>query len=394
MKKRIIIISQTESFLTKRGQRHPDLAKYLIQEGREILYVSSNFYHAEKRFFSKEEINSVEDFGGSISHQFIEVPPYFSNVGLSRVKSNLAFAIRANNLLRDDIQRSDAVIVASRPVETIYFLARLKKKHHFSLVMDVRDIWPDAFNIASATKRYLFRVYCNFFLKGSVKKYDKFLYTCPSFLSWIQRYSNKGDAYFSPLGYDKSRFKNQVLISPRSHNKDSIRLVVIGLMQRQLNIIPLIKALEDFPNLSLDIYGDDGSGELFQEVLKASRKAKHKNVNVHGQIPPNEVPEILGKFDIGVVPMDAEHAFPNKVFDYIALSLPILAMGNNDVSRFVISEKVGWHSSFDVLGIKETLELITKSSEVYNESAKNIFSIRSAYGRDIIFSKINHILTI
>lgn len=392
MKQRVFIISQTESFLTRRGQRHPDLAKYLLAKQYEVHYISSDFYHAEKRYFAEEEIDAVDDYSGKLHFKLISVPSYHQNVGTDRIKTNLSFAKKSYHYLKPLVRETDLVIVASRPVEILYYLAKLKRVRNFRLAMDVRDIWPDALNIGSKLKRKLFTAYCNFFLTPSVKKFDHFLYTCPSFTGWIDRYAPSSKAIFSPLGYNFERFKLEFRESPRVKDRTNLSFVLIGLMQRQLNVLPFIEALGDFPNFSLDIYGDDGSGELYSQVKNASESAPHQNVKIHGQIPSNEVPKILGQFDVGLVPMDADYAFPNKVFDYIALSLPIMSMGQNDVSIFVKENKIGWATSFDVQEIKKCLNSMRKDHNDYNEFAKNLFAIKDNYSRHVLFDKMEKFL--
>lgn len=45
--RRIFIVSPTESGMTKRGNRHPAFATTLQLAGYEVIYLTTNFYHAE-----------------------------------------------------------------------------------------------------------------------------------------------------------------------------------------------------------------------------------------------------------------------------------------------------------------------------------------------------------
>ena len=384
----LFIVSQTESLVTKRGQRHPDLAKFLKRRGVEVVYLSSNYYHAEKRYFTQSEIETAREKNSGIIQEYFKVPAYNKNLGIRRIWTNLFFAYRVWKFLKNSVSSEDTVLIASRPIESLYVLSILKKTVGFKLIMDVRDIWPDALNIGRKSLRRLFTIYCNLFLYPSVKRFDKFLYTCPSFVPWIHRYSHDPLIQFSPLGFDSNRFKKEKRIQPREKPDNKISLVLIGLLHRQYNVIPLIKALDYFPNITLDIYGDDGSGEMYSEVLQASKNAQNSNISLRGMIEPQLVPKTLSNFDIGVVPMDAEHAMPNKVFDYIALSLPILSMGDNDVSRLVEKENIGWCSSFDVDEIVEVLKSIESSQNRYLRCTSNILEKRESYNRDNIFAEL------
>lgn len=384
---RLFIVSQTESLVTKRGQRHPDLAKFLKSRGVEVVYLSSNYYHAEKRYITKAEIEIAREKNSGIIQEYFKVPGYYKNLGIRRIWTNLFFAYRVWKFLKNRISKEDKVLIASRPIESLYALSILKRTVGFKLIMDVRDIWPDALNIGRMSLRRLFTIYCNVFLYPSVKRFDKFLYTCPSFVPWIHRYSKDPSIQFSPLGFDSNRFQKEKRVLPREKFDNKINLVLIGLLQRQLNVIPLIKALDQFPNITLDIYGDDGRGELYDEVMMAINDSVHSNIQMKGMVEPHLVPGTLAFYDIGLVPMDAEHAMPNKVFDYIALSMPIYSMGENDISKLVAQEKIGWFSSFEIVDIANTLSEIETDKKDYTEFALRILAIRDNYSRDYIFEQ-------
>ena len=113
----------------------------------------------------------------------------------------------------------------------------------------------------------------------------------------------------------------------------------------------------------------------------------HSNIQMKGMVEPYLVPRTLTFYDIGLVPMDAEHAMPNKVFDYIALSMPIYSMGENDISKLVAQEKIGWFSSFEIVDIVNTLSQIETDKKDYTEFASKILAIRDNYSRDYIFEQ-------
>jgi hypothetical protein len=71
----ITIIKPFENSLTKRGTRMPTLADLLTKSGYRVTYISSDFYHAEKRFFSKKEISAVKNIK-KYEQVFYSVPGY------------------------------------------------------------------------------------------------------------------------------------------------------------------------------------------------------------------------------------------------------------------------------------------------------------------------------
>ena len=73
------------------------------------------------------------------------------------------------HILKSKLRENDTVMIPSRPVDFIYFISKLKNDKKIKLVLDIRDIWPDAL-----VKSNFFTHYCNFFLKRSIFKFDVF----------------------------------------------------------------------------------------------------------------------------------------------------------------------------------------------------------------------------
>jgi len=385
MNKKIYLISQTESHLTQRGKRHPDLANFLCANGYDLEYFSSNFYHAEKVHFTNEELEEANKTIGYKLH-LIKTISYFKNIGLRRIISNIQFSIKVYKNLKKRNLDNSLIIVPSRPVEITYFLSKLKKRTNVEVLVDIRDVWPDAFNIKNKFLKKGFEFYCNFFLKNKVNNFDKFIHTCPQFLDWLGRYSPNSKSLFIPLGYDSKRFEKLEDHLKDKTKTDQINFVYIGLLQYQIDILPFIKAIEKDDRFTLTLYGDNGEGERYNEVISYLADNNIDNVFVKGKIPQDKVGEILCNYDIGLMPMNAKFAFPNKVFDYLAMSLPIFSIGKHDTSIFVSENKIGWVSSFDVDEIRTILnEIANDKNNNINEFKKKITRIRTSYSRENLY---------
>lgn len=385
MNKKIYLISQTESHLTQRGKRHPNLADYLVNNKYNLTYISSNFYHADKRHFGEAEIKIAQN---QVNYhlKIIKSIGYYRNVGFKRILSNLIFAWKTYKFLKNENLDDVTIIVPSRPVEILLFLSKLKKIKPFKIIVDIRDVWPDALNVSNQIFKKLFYSYCNFFLFNSVKTFDEFIHTCPSFTDWLFKYAPKKKSVLIPLGYDKSRFEKYFISKPRTFSV-MINFVFIGLLQKQFDIISFISAISNNCLFSLTIYGDDGEGENYSMVKNYIDSNKINNVYLRGKVLQQEVPKVLSNFDIGLMPMKAKHAFPNKVFDYIALSLPIFSIGNHDTSTFVTENSIGWSCDFEESDIKQKIQQ-TLNKENYNSCALNILNIRANYTREQVFKII------
>lgn len=355
MKKNIIIVGMTESVMTSRGNRHPSLANYLVDKDYKLHYISSNFYHAEKRWFTDIEIENAQS---KVDYDLyiLKKIGYKKNISAMRVLSNLVFSIKAYFYLKKHINTETILIIPSRPVELIYFASVLRIKYKISVLVDIQDIWPDMLVNKSGITTYVFTKYCNFFLKRSLKYIDKFIHVAPSFQNWLKRYSPKSSSKFVPLGFEEGRW-GEINSSANISNKNKITFLVIAQLTFQFDIIPILDALKNNENFELLLVGENGKGERFNELQSFLRMYNIKNFKNYGFLDTQNLISIMKTCDIGVVPMIST-SIPNKVFDYIANDLPIYVLGENDCSDFVNEYSIGWNSKFKSESIKKFLKTI------------------------------------
>ena len=389
MKKNIYIVSQTESELTQRGKRHPDLAKLLAEKNYNVTYISSNFYHADKIFFSNADLKSAQE-RLPYRLELISTRAYKSNFSFNRVLSNLIFAFKVYKKLKKELKENSLIIIPSRPIEILYYISKLKRKKDVEVIVDIRDVWPDAFKINNKIVSKIFTAYCNFFLNRSVSKFEKFLHVSPSFLNWLSRYSPNSTSDFIPLGYNPNRFncevvKPKIIVPP-------VKVVYIGLLQYQIDILPYIKSIENDLRFELYLYGDNGEGQRYASVFDYVNTNEIKNVFFKGKLNQDEVCIHLKKCDIGIIPMITS-SMPNKIFDYLACELPIFALGKNDCSDFVNNNNIGWSSSFNVSEIKAVNDVVFKGiNSDYNVKKQEVISNREKYSREILFKRIIEVI--
>lgn len=353
---RVYIVSPTESELTTRGKRHPNLARHLSGRGWTVEYLSSNFSHAEKRLFSDEEYAAAKTrlpYGLSL----IKNGAYRRNLSLQRILWNHRFAYRAYRLLDRGLREGDVLIVPSRPPELIYAAAMLKQRRKCRIVLDIRDIWPDALNESSRNLRRGFGVYCDFFLRRSVAKFDAYIHVAPSFLPWLHRYAPAAQSTFIPLGFDEVRWRGGCPRQPSAAHDGLLKLVYCGTVTNQFDIMPVLQAIAKRPGrFHLTLIGDNGTGERYADVM---RFIHYNGLDVHtkvlGLLVADRLVEELPRHDIAIVPM-VSGALPNKVFDSIAAGVPMLALGSGDAAAFIEQHDLGWTAPFDSEAVGRVLD--------------------------------------
>ena len=386
--RRVFVVGPTESLLTRRGNRHPALARFLVDRGYRLEYVTSDFYHAEKRWFSSDEIDEAR---GRAPYKLtvMHCLGYRTNVSLRRVISNILLSLRFFFYLLPRLNRKTVLILPSRPVEMIFVAALLRILRRTSVALDIQDIWPDMLVVRSRVKRVLFTLYCNVYLYMSLRFIDKFFHVAPSFEKWLLRYAPRADSIFVPLGFDADRWSAVPRRSSPTRQDRPISLVCVGLLQHQIDVMPLLEALVDRPNVHLTLIGDDGDGERYPEVVRFIEARGMRNVTMLGRVEPERMGEHLQTMDIGVVPMISS-SIPNKVFDYIACYLPILVLGENDSSRLIRDCDIGWSVPYNREGV---LEFLSQTDHVgILAKRENILRVRADFDRGLLFAKVESLI--
>jgi glycosyltransferase involved in cell wall biosynthesis len=381
-KRNIFIVGPTESIMTMRGNRHPALAQFLVNDGYQLEYITSNFYHAEKIWFSDQTINIAKK-NAPYKLTVLKCLGYKTNISIRRIFSNTLLSLKIFAYLFLRLDKASVLIIPSRPVELIFISSLLRLLKGSSVVLDIQDIWPDMLEIKSKSKRLLFNIYCNAYLYPSLRHIDKFMHVAPSFTNWLARYSKYSSSEFIPLGFDANRWQR---ISPdnKTISDTPINIVCVGMLQYQINVMPILIALNGRSDFHLTIIGDDGDGERYNEVFNYVEKCSMTNVTFIGQIKPQDMQDYLKNMDIGVLPMISS-SIPNKIFDYIAAYLPILVLGEGDSASFVVNQNIGWSVGFtsdDVVSFLDKLQI-----DDIVEKSNRIPKIRDLYDRKILFQK-------
>ncbi|MBU2922166.1 glycosyltransferase [Winogradskyella psychrotolerans] len=385
-KDKLYLIGPTESILTKRGNRFPNIAKFFVDEGEDIVYYTSNFYHAEKRYFSKQEINDAKEALG-YELKVLKVLGYNSNVSPKRVLNNLFFSLDVFFRLLFLAHKNDRILLPSRPVELIFFMSLLKRLKGVRIYLDIQDIWPDALEIENKKKKRIFEFYCNMYLKPSLKKYDKTIYTAPTFKKWLHRYAENIPSVFIPLGWENTRWED--FNKKVDADTSILNMVCVAQLQHQIDVMPILEILKIRKDCHFTILGADQNGERYPEVKAFIDENNITNVKIIGKVKREDMKFYLETMDVGILPMITP-SIPNKIFDYLAAELPIIVLGDNDSSDFVLQNEIGWSCGFNSNELIPILDGLTKAS--LKEKIEQTKLIKDKYSRDRLHVELKHVL--
>jgi len=262
---------------------------------------------------------------------------------LQRFLYYLIFPILSSVFLLSELHRTSFVIVTTPPSSLLFttLIVRLFKK---KIILDVRDIWIDAaISLGYVNEKNILAKIVKKFENYCWKKSDLIITNSMIILDTIKRTldnSNLSKVKYFPFNVDLQIFKRNAV-------KREKEIVYIGNFGVAQSIETLIKAIQivltNIPDLKVHLYG---GGDREHHLKRLVKELKLEHVfKFNSPIPRKEIPSILSKALLGIVPLaDSEalhYAIPTKTFEYFACELPVLGYGSSVELERVIKESGG-----------------------------------------------------
>lgn len=147
----------------------------------------------------------------------------------------------------------------------------------------------------------------------------------------------------TPLPERVSRVRS---IKPERGHPRTLQLVYLGNVEWSRGIPTVLEALSLLPPdicATLDVFGD-GTG-LTRARRFSVRLGLSDRITFHGRVPYEEALEELPRFHVGLIPHHVtdqwEWTVQNKLFDYMAAALPVLASAMRPARRIIESVECG-----------------------------------------------------
>ena len=146
--------------------------------------------------------------------------------------------------------------------------------------------------------------------------------------------------------YQSSLFLPSKLLPKKSNHNGSKHIVYIGniLFDDFERVIQLLNGIAT-KSIHIHLY-PTGTNSVINEIKNHLEPNEH--IHFHKPLPIKELLEKLQQYDYGLVPRPPDRnsinngfALPNKLFDYLAAGLPVLARNTESISRFIKKNKIG-----------------------------------------------------
>ena len=169
--------------------------------------------------------------------------------------------------------------------------------------------------------------------------------------------SNKMKGQLVELGFDAEKIRivrfgvDMTKFEWKPKESDSNRLILIGRfvekkgMEYAIKAIPLL--LEEFPDLSLDIYGEGTLGASLKKLVADLGVSEH--VSIFGFVPNNDVSALMQEYDVLLVPSvtasnNDQEGLPNVIIEGMASGVAVVASRHAAIPEIVIDGETGFIS--------------------------------------------------
>lgn len=284
--------------------------------------------------------------------------------GLSaRLRSYLGYAARAWVVARR-LGRPDVVVGSIQPLFAGLVALDHARRHRVPLLLEVRDLWPDALvakgaltRMQSAPLEAMARI-----LYASA---DRVVCLTPGLRTEILKKGvdrRKVDVFtngFEPTSYELPP-GTRAKVRDQFGWGDDFVAVYVGTHVEVTAIEVIVRAASELrgkPGMRIDLFGQ---GQMKDSAMALAKGLGLANIHFHDPVPKAEVPGILAAADAGLMTLFESPLihiyFENKFVDYLGAGLPIVAAMGGEQADLIRRHGLGRVTqAFDHAGLARLL---------------------------------------
>lgn len=325
--KRIVIIDHFSKAPDEPGNnRFIYLAEMLCSYGYDVEIITTTFAHLKKK---QRQIEDSLLKGLPYQYTMLPEPGYPRNVCLTRFRSHYIFGKNLASYL-EAMKKPDLVFIAVPSLDVGTAAGDYCSKHHIPFVVDIQDLWPEAFKLVLKLP-----VISDIAFLPMTLQANKFYRQADKIIAVSETYKQRGlrsnqkdrTGLCVYLGTDLKQFDENSKSLDIEKPDGELWIAYAGTLGHSYNIEIIFDALNQLPDgmeqtVVFHIFGDGPYLERFQEYAK---NCKIRSV-FHGRVDYPAMVASLCKSDIAVNPIvkGAAQSIINKHADYAAAGLPVV----------------------------------------------------------------------
>lgn len=328
-KKRIAIYTQDAKLgnEVKGATRYVYLATLLHEHGYDVDFITSGFQHWEKRQRDVEHFDAGTD---AYTIRFIEEPFYPKNMCPQRIWAHHVVAKRVSEYF-DEHHDYDLIYCQIPPNDVAREIGKAAHKFNIPFVVDVNDLWPEAFRVAFDVPFLSDVLFAPFYRQARAvyQMADAVVGTSDEYRERGLRDARAGiPSETVYVGNQLCEFDAGVSVNAPQIDKPTgdIWVSYAGTLSACYDLETLVKAMalvqKTHPEAKLQILGDGSE----RDNLKAVAHSCGAEVVFHGYLPYDQMAAWLSKSDITINSLveKAAQSIVTKIGDYLAAGKPMV----------------------------------------------------------------------
>lgn len=369
MKDIVIIANFCRDFSEKDNGRFMYLCKEL-SKAHQVEIITSDFEHLTKKH------KGPLDIKWPFKITFLHEPGYKKNISIQRFVSHFFWGRKVGKYLQSR-KKPDVIYCAIPSLTAPVKAAHYCKENNIKFVIDIQDLWPEAFQMVFNIPVISTIVFTPFrFMANSIyKRADVICAVSDTYCKRAASVNRKVSETFTVfLGTNLATFDRYALEDPILRKKDDeIWLAYCGTLGSSYDLICAIDAVVKINNplIKFIVMGDGPKKNEFEEYAKS----KNANVIFVGRLQYNQMCSLLSSCDITINPIAhrAAASIINKHADYAACGLPTVSTQENSEYRELINK---YHMGFncnnnDVDDLSEKIKILVNDKKLREEMGKN-----------------------
>lgn len=307
----------------------------LLSKENEVEIVSSDFDHGSKTYFTHEI--EKHDYKITLLHE----GAYKTNVCIRRFFAHYRWGLNVKEYLKKR-KKPDVIYCAIPTLKASLEAGKYCEKNGIRFVIDIQDLWPEAFEMIVNIPIINSIVFLPFRLiaKGIYKRADSICAVSDTYCQRALKDNRKcTEATVVFLGTELARYDQNASIKLTIEKKEGdIWLAYCGTLGSSYDLTCVIDALAILHDDRL-IFVVMGDGPRRSEFENYAKKKKVK-ANFLGRIPYENMCSVLSACDITVNPIThlAAQSIINKHADYAASGLPVISTQENTEYKRLVDE--------------------------------------------------------
>ena len=379
------------------GTRHFEMGRELVSRGWDVTIAASDV-HTQTRAYTRRKGTHdrrvlTEEIDG-VRFQYLWAAPYRRN-DWRRAWNWASFA---RELVRwaPGAVRPDVVIGSSPHLFAALAGWHLARRWEVPFVFEVRDLWPESMAAAGGRKGL---VYVGFdaIARWLYAKSDQIVCLARGTVDYLaqQRAVALERLAFVPNGVDPSAFPE-----PTRRRGGAFTVVYAGAHGPANGLDLVLEAaahLGSRSDIKISLVGD---GPAKAGLRRTAESRGVRNVEFVDPVPKSEMPAVLASADAGLMvlrqtPLFAFGVSPNKLFDYLGASLPVVCNVPGEVAMMVseagagVQAEPGSGTSL-AAAIEKLADFSPETRRVMGTSGRSWVS--REHGRNVLAERLDEIL--